>query len=134
MRHYAKFTYPIDCRYTEAPGGRELAELLADSFGKLGFDVIGVDNFRDFAWSADLRVDGHVINVVAGAYDEQDSWMVQVVYTTSFFSRLRRGIPTEQQKTITLALHDILSGIAGVSDLRWEHAGNVGKPADHANG
>lgn len=134
MRHYANFRRAIEEKFSEGPAGREIAELFGKKFSATGFDVRGVDSFRDFAWSVELMVEGHKISCVFGPYADANQWMASVTYSTSFLSRLRRGLPTEQRKTVTRALHKMLTDDPEVDDIEWVNEGGAGNPAPTPNG
>lgn len=120
LRSWASFrgNFPKDHADNEPPG-KPLADLLADSLGRSGVVISGRDS-TDYSHVFGIHAGDQRFSAGVGLVDDDDrEWLLYIVATTNWLSRLFGKRDEQSHRIILRSVHEALSADRRVSGLRW---------------
>lgn len=131
--------FPTDGEF-DHPAGASFARELENGLRVRAFSVECFDNWRDCGWVVYLQVGGKPFEVYFAEYGEeaQGSWLLAVapLNQPSVLARLfgRKAPPAAAElRSLTGAIHEILSAHPAVSSVRWFLGGPPEKVPSYAS-
>jgi hypothetical protein len=121
MRHILSFktTLPESTEY-DHPRGYSIAKFLYTELTKAQFDVQSPDNYDDFAWSVDCKINENKVFFFVGYLGTKvTDWQLIICSNFGLIDRLFRRNNEEDRTKLAKAIHSILSNDARFSDFKW---------------
>ena len=124
MRHNVTFrsSFPLD--QSAHPVGEELAKYIYSKLSEQNFVLSDFDNYGDFAWSANVSIEGSKPWILTGYVGDDDyEWLLQINTGVGFFKKLFGKSDEDKRNRIAEAVDGLLKNEQHFSVIRW-HLGD----------